>query len=139
AIVDQNLMTIDLLPTFAALIGAELRGEPLDGKDVWPVLTGAPSSSSPHEAYFFWNGATLEAVLRGRWKLHLPHRYFTLVTAGADGSPGELSMAELPLSLCDLQTDPGESGNLASQEPDVGGHLMALAEAHEAELRTSTP
>src|SRR5690606_26546144 len=37
---DRMVMTIDLLPTIAGLVGAELPGRKIDGRDVWPILAG---------------------------------------------------------------------------------------------------
>ena len=44
---DAMLMTIDLLPTIARLVGAELPGHPIDGLDVWPLLAGEPGREEP--------------------------------------------------------------------------------------------
>ena len=51
-------MTIDLLPTFAKLAGAELPPDrSIDGQDIWPLLPGQPGAKTPHEAfYFYWGG-----------------------------------------------------------------------------------
>lgn len=52
-VIDVPLMTIDILPTIAALTQSRLPEKVIDGKNAWPVLTGA-SRESPHEAYFFY-------------------------------------------------------------------------------------
>ena len=77
-------MTIDLLPTFAKMAGAELPKNRIDGRDVGPILFGEPGAKSPHDAYLFYAGDELHAVRAGDWKLHLPHEYLTV-----DGSPGQ--------------------------------------------------
>jgi len=85
---DELGMTIDLLPTFANLIGAKLPDHKIDGLDIWPFLAAEPGAKNPHDAYFFygvpfgqWTGAQLEAVRSGHWKLVLPHTYRTLGTS----------------------------------------------------------
>src|SRR5438067_2547081 len=71
---DEPVMTIDVFPTVARLIGAELPKHKIDGMDVWPLLAGEPGAKCPHEAYYFYfNVGELQAVRSGRWKLMLPH------------------------------------------------------------------
>src|SRR5688572_951010 len=54
----------DLLPTFASLAGAPLPADRvLDGGDLTPVLRG--SGKSPRREYFYYRGATLQAVRSG--------------------------------------------------------------------------
>ena len=72
-------MTIDILPTIAEITGASLPKLPIDGKSILPLLTGDPEAKTPHEAYYFYYHTNeLHAVLSGKWKLYLPHRYRTL-------------------------------------------------------------
>lgn len=66
----QLVTAMDLLPTFARLADAKLAEDRvIDGKNIWPVLTG--KAKSPHEAFFYHKGQTLAAVRSGAWKLHL--------------------------------------------------------------------
>ena len=44
----EPAMTIDVFPTVARLIGAELPAHPIDGRDIWPLLAGQPGARSPH-------------------------------------------------------------------------------------------
>jgi hypothetical protein len=59
---------IDLLPTFAGLVGASLPEKPLDGIDVWPMLAGKQQAVN-REVLLYWNGWNLEAARLGKWKL----------------------------------------------------------------------
>ena len=62
---DQYVMTIDLLPTLARRIGAELPRLPIDGLDVWPILSRQPGAANPHEGYGNWYAQNeLQAVVR---------------------------------------------------------------------------
>jgi arylsulfatase A-like enzyme len=64
---------MDLLPTFARLAGATLpKDRIIDGRDVWPLLSGRPDARSPHAAFYYYYMDQLQAVRSGRWKLHLP-------------------------------------------------------------------
>ena len=44
---DELLSTMDLLPTLAALAGARLPTQPIDGHDVGPILFGDPGRGRP--------------------------------------------------------------------------------------------
>jgi arylsulfatase A-like enzyme len=138
AIVREPAMTIDVLPTLAALVGAPLPERPIDGKDIRPLLLGEPGASSPHEALFFWWNRHLEAVRSGRWKLHFPHDYRSLDgPAGADGMPSKYLQRSIGLSLFDLEADLSETTDVAAQYPDVVSRLEALAEEARLELGDS--
>ena len=128
--------SIDILPTFAHLAGAPLPRNPIDGKNVWDLLTTKPGAANPHECYAFSTGSTFEGVLSadGRWKLHLPHSYRTLVEPGHDGTAGKYKVLELGLSLFDLVNDPLEKQNVLDQFPDVAARLTARAESHRREF-----
>ncbi len=132
-------MTIDILPTIARLIGAELPDHKIDGKDIWPLIAGEPGAKSPHEAYYFYYGKQLQAVRQGRWKLHFPHRYRTLGgrPGGKDGLPVPYQQAEIGLSLFDLENDISETTDVKDQHPDVVERLEALADKIREELGDS--
>jgi arylsulfatase A len=131
--------TIDVLPTFARLAGAEPpRDRIIDGRDIWPLLSGEEGALSPHEAFFYYWDHGLEAVRSGKWKLHFPHSYRTLDgPPGHDGQPGPYKQAKTDVALYDLSTDKGENTNLAGQHPEVVARLQALAEQARADLGDS--
>ena len=128
-------MTIDILPTVAHLIDAELPAHPIDGENIWPLMTGE-SDESPHDAYYFYYGRQLQAIRSGRWKLHFPHGYRTMNgrAGGKDGVPNAYSQAKIGLALFDLQEDVGETTNVAEEHPEVVERLKMLAERARAEL-----
>jgi arylsulfatase A-like enzyme len=122
------VMTIDLLPTFAHLAGAELPPDRIiDGKDIGPLLLGDAGQGSPHEVLYFYWGRELQAVRSGRWKLHLPHKYTSVVSPGAGGKPGKLVAKSIERALFDLEADPGETRDVAGAHPDVVERLERLA------------
>jgi arylsulfatase A-like enzyme len=142
----EPAMSIDLLPTIARLIGAELPDLRIDGRDITDLLTGAPDARSPHEALFFYYGRNdLEALRSGRWKLHFPHGYRTMVgrEPGSGGRPAPYdTSARIGLELYDLVSDPGETRDVAAENVDVVQHLQRLADAMRADLGddlTGTP
>ncbi len=102
---DEIMTTMDLLPTFAKLAGAKIPTDRvIDGKDIWPVITG--KAETPHEAFFYHRGNQLEAVRSGKWKLR-----------AKDGKPTE---------LYDLENDIGERKNLIRTEPEVVQRLRGF-------------
>jgi arylsulfatase A-like enzyme len=127
-------MTIDLLPTFARLADVQVpKDRIIDGRDMWNVLSGT-RGAPPHDVLYFYWGSELHAVRSGRWKLHLPHPYQALEAAGADGVPGKYVSRELELSLFDLEKDPGESSNVAGENPNVVKSLMVFVEQARQDL-----
>ncbi len=131
--------TMDLLPTMARLAGAQLPEHKIDGKDIRPLLTGAPGAATPHEAFFFYQGFALEAVRSGPWKLHFPHAYRTLAgqPRATGGIPARYQQAKTELALYNLETDIGEKHNVADQHPDVVERLQRLADAMRQDLGDS--
>ena len=132
----EPAMTIDLLPTIAKLIGADLPEQKIDGLDIWPLLACTPGAKSPHEALYFYYGTNnLEALRAGRWKLMLPHTFRSLTgTPGKDGVPDGYTYPKCELELYDLATDVGEQHNVLSDHPEVVKRLQALAEAARDDL-----
>jgi arylsulfatase A-like enzyme len=156
---DAPLMTIDLLPTICAITEAPLPTNKLDGMNIQKVLTGK-SDESPHTELAFYSGTELHAVRSGKWKLHFPHKYLTVLgETRDDGKPsgyGTLQpkaitesgvegiasrhgyrVEQLPLSLYDLENDPGEKVNLAAQYPEVVNQLSAIGDRLRVELGDS--
>jgi arylsulfatase A-like enzyme len=135
----EPAMTIDILPTVAKLAGAELPKHPIDGLDIWPLISGKPNAKSPHEAFYFYWDEHLQAIRSGRWKLHFPHSYSTLADkpGGKDGKPALYTETETPLALFDLESDIGETMNVANKHPEVVRRLEALADKARADLGDS--
>jgi len=136
---DTPAMTIDIFPTVAKLIGADLPEKPIDGKNIWPLITGKEGAESPHEAYYFYYGKGLKAVRSGKWKLVFPHQYRTMAgkPGGTGGIPAPYSQAKTPLALFNLEKDPGEQKNVLDEHPDVVKRLKKLADGIRQELGDS--
>ncbi len=150
------LMTTDLLPTVCQLLGAPLPNKPLDGLDVSDVLFG-DATVVDRTALVFYSGTELHAIRMGDWKLHFPHKYLTVNgETRDDGKPagfGKLKpksitesgvegiasrhgyrVEQLPLSLFNLELDPGEQTNVASQYPEIVAKLSREAGIFRQEL-----
>jgi arylsulfatase A-like enzyme len=140
--------TIDLLPSFAKLIGAKLPDHKIDGLDIWPLLAGERDAKNPHDVYFFygvrfgsWSGAELESVRTHDWKLIVPHTYRTLGghKPGMDGWPGEyVKQPVLEPELYDMRKDIEEKHDTAAQHPEIVKRMLDLAEQCRADLGDTT-
>ncbi len=136
---NEPASTMDILPTFVKLAGAELPTRRIDGKDIWPLMSGKPGARSPHEALFYYRGFALEAVRSGKWKLHLPHSYRSLGgrRGGTGGKPVKYEQAKISLALFDLENDIGEQHDVSAQHPDVVERLLGLVERMREDLGDS--
>ena len=126
---DEILSTMDLLPTFANIAGAELPKVKLDGADATEFLT-RKTESSPRDEYFYYAGCLLIGVRKGKWKLVLPRKS---APAGL-GWWGRMIDKVPELQLFDLDTDLGETTNVASQHPQVVADLMKRIEDARTKL-----
>jgi len=136
AVSHRMFSTVDLLPTIAHITGAKLPSNPIDGRNVWDLITGAPGALNPHEYYPFSTGNNFEGVMSGdgHWKLHLPHSYRTLLYAGKDGAAGKYTQNQIELSLYDMEKDPYETTNVISKHPDIARRLEDCAARHKREF-----
>ena len=134
AVSSRMWSTIDVMPTLANLVGAELPKNEIDGRNVWDLISGRPGAKNPHEYYAFSTNSNFEGVISGdgKWKLHVPHNYRVLVTAGHDGSAGKYTQASIGLSLFDMENDPHETTNVLEKYPDVAKRMQGYAEDHRA-------
>ena len=76
AVDDEFIKRIDLLPTIAGRVGSALPALPIDGLDVWPLLSGQAGAKNPHDGYGCWYAQNeLQAVVSGdgHWKFLLRH------------------------------------------------------------------
>jgi arylsulfatase len=157
---DEIVTAMDLLPTVAGRIGGTLSTKAIDGKDVWPLLSGQPGAKSPHEAFFYYAGEQLQAVRSGDWKLHFPHPYLEVAgEPGRDGKPANFAnlkpesiklsglegiasrhgykIEQIGLALYNLREDLGETKNVADKHPEIVRRLETLAAKTRADLGDS--
>ena len=135
SVVQTPMMTIDVLPTIANLIGAPLPQKKIDGKDAWKVIAGEQDQPVQEAYYFFYRRNSLEAMRMGRWKLQFPHQWRDSKTSPAnDGHAGKYVTQECGLELYDLESDPGESKDVSSVYPEIVKKMQALADLKREEL-----
>jgi len=135
---DEPAATIDILPTIAKLIGENLPENKIDGKNIWPLLSGQSNAKSPHDALFFYYGNNeLQAMRSGKWKLYFPHKYNSVKQSGNNGLPGKCEMLSVGLELYDLSTDVSEAKNVAQENSDVIERMQTMADNIRDELGDS--
>ena len=122
--------TIDILPTFAALINQPLPDQKIDGKDIRALMYGMDGVSPHQEFYLYYGGGQLQGVRDRRWKLVLPHKYRTLNgrPGGTQGQPVKYEHKNTGTELYDLRSDPSETNNVYDQYPEVVARLSEAAE-----------
>lgn len=119
--------TLDVLPTFARLAGtAPAADRIIDGKDLWPILSGKTGVKPPHEAFYYYQMDQLQAVRSDRWKLFVAMKSKKRNWGRPEGPK--------PLKLFDLHADIHEDTNVQAQYPDVVARLLALAEKAREDL-----
>lgn len=133
--ISAPLHVVDWYPTLLKLAGAPPSSAgPLDGRDIWPVLTGGPTT--PDREILLNTNPNAGAIRVGDWKLIVRH--------GA--AEAEETEAEVPRSkkkkkvaaatsgvteeLFNLRNDPGEKHNLAAENPAKLRELRARYDAY---------
>lgn len=129
--------SIDLLPTLAAITGASLPQNKIDGVNILSLMTGEKDAEPRHEFYYYYQANSLEGVQRDYWKLVLPHKFRTYrgVAPGKEGWPGQTKTDSVnKAELYDLRRDPGEWYDVAATYPEKVKELQALAEKARQDL-----
>jgi arylsulfatase A len=124
---------IDLLPTVADITNTKTLPNAIDGKSMLPLLLGK-SKQNVRDVHYYFQIDELQAVRKGRWKLHFPHSYEHVTKPGMDGVRGEVASNRIELSLFDLEADPGETTNVSSSHPNIVADLKALGEKFKSEM-----
>ncbi len=134
---DAYFMTIDLLPTMAAMISADLPNRAIDGHNLLPLLQGE-IDENPNDTYaFYYHKNHLQAVYSDGWKLVLPHKYRTLNgrVGTSDGLPIDYEHITMnQRELYHLEHDKEEQHNVIEEHPDIAQRLDALAEEYRNDM-----
>jgi arylsulfatase A-like enzyme len=134
---DQIAGNIDLLPTFARLVGAELpKDRVLDGRDISPLMFDPQSGPVRETHLYFAANQGLAAIRQGQWKLFLTTpiaRGKAKKAKAADG--GKAKAAQSAPVLYNLAGDPGETTDVAADNPDIVVRLRDEALRLEAEIK----
>ncbi len=134
-VTDALAANIDVVPTILAAAEANAPKNEIDGVSFLPVLKSEKPATRDSFAYYY--GDRLEAVRKGKWKLHLPHAYRSyvdMIPAERDGYPAKTHQRQIGMALYDLEKDPGEKEDLAAAQPEVVKELQAFAESERKRL-----
>jgi len=128
---------LDIMPTLLTVCGARLPKKRIDGVNIGSLLIDPKTESPRREFAYYYDRNCLKAIRSGKWKLVFPHEsqtYSKENAIGNDGKPGTYSSANVEISLFDLEADPGETNNMAEQNPKVIESLKNLARKYRSDL-----
>jgi arylsulfatase A-like enzyme len=114
---DELVASPDIYRTMLEIGGADIPGHTLDGYNLLPFLKGE-THESPRNKYYYFGRRGLEAMRKGEWKLRL---------------------AQDRVQLFNLQLDPGERFNRASEKPEIVRELRKEMEAFAGEVGVEMP
>jgi len=121
-VITDMASTLDVLPTFAELAGADVPGGRVyDGWSMVDLLTG--KGKGRRNVMFFYRGTQLRAVRKGAWKMHL----FTKTEYVNE----QVQQHDPPL-LFNVERDPSEKYDAAAEHADVIEDLKKEIARHEA-------
>jgi arylsulfatase A len=133
---DQLISSIDLIRTFAGLLGQKLsEGSALDSLDILPALTGSPEKAVREELVIVPRQPSHVSLRQGDW-VFIPAQG----GGGFRGDPGHSEAGNInsdltpygkvkpgapPEQLYNLKTDPRQQVNVIDQYPELAGRLRA--------------
>ncbi len=125
---ESNAVTsmLDVFPTVARLIGGTLPDKPLDGIDIWPLLTGARKSID-RDALLYFDNWDLQCARWHEWKLHVARHNSSTYSAAPEG--GRRNYVLPKPELYNLELDPQESYDVAPEHPEVVAKIQGRIEA----------
>lgn len=134
---NEAVMSIDLLPTLAAITGSSLPAKKIDGINVSGLLTGKRKILPERPLFFYYNRNDLEGMRWRGYKLYFPHSYRTMSgqVAGSGGTPGKYRIIKMEKEeLYDLKTDPFEVKEISAGNQKTLDKMNKMANTMREEL-----
>jgi len=128
---DKMISGIDILPTIAAITGAELPKNKIDGVNMLPLFENKKGADPRHVFLHYYSTRQLQAVQKDHWKLVFPHTYrsYEDVALGKDGFPGPYNYKKVTkMELYNLKDDPFERKDVYDQNPEIVKELQKIAD-----------
>jgi len=127
--ITEPMHMVDWYPTLIKRAGGSLEQKlPIDGKDIWPVLTDG--KKSPHEDILINTTPNGGALRKGDWKIVLNGNGKDDPDGKLEGKKGKKTGL---VELFNLANDPAEKTNLADKEPERVRELRARLDAYARE------
>ncbi len=113
---EEMATQMDWFPTFVKIVGAEIPADRIiDGRDLSAVLF--ENGMREETGFLYYSGADPRGYQFDNWKVKLPY-------GGFGGSPGMKAVAAHDTLLFNLANDPGETNNLAMDNPEKLAQMM---------------
>jgi arylsulfatase A len=123
---DAVTSTMDLMPTIAGLTGSPLPPKPVDGHDIWPVLTGQARNFERRELLLFFDEHFLLCARWKQWKLHVAR--FNHAMYSPAPAAGRKAVQLAAPELYDLVSDPDESYDVAAGHAEIVRDMLPQIE-----------
>jgi arylsulfatase A len=107
---------MDMLPTVARLCDAPMPGNPADGIDIWPLLSGARAMLE-RDPLLMFDDMNLQCARWDRWKMHVARN--NVLAYSPAPAAGRLNLPLRQAELYDLAADPDESYDVADAHKEV--------------------
>jgi arylsulfatase A len=130
SVCNEVAATIDILPTLAELCGAKSPAKKIDGRYIWPLMSGEEGAKSPHETYVLMHGPG--TVRSGKWKF-----YPWPEGKGGRRDAAKSNPSKHPVQLYDTVADIGEKKNVAAEHPEIVQRLQTAYDSHVREIKAN--
>lgn len=137
SIIDEPVMAIDWMPTFANITRSKLSQNKIDGKDIWPLLSGEVNRTPHKELYFYHRVNELHSIRMNNWKIQFSRTYRSLNgrAGGKDGIPVKYDMNLIEKNeLYNLKDDPQEKINVYDSFPEIAKKMEELGDKARIKL-----
>jgi arylsulfatase A len=129
-VTDALASHLDILPTVAGLCDGEKPQYPLDGRDIWTLLS-CHQQAVERDALLCFEGWNIQCARWKHWKLHIARGNTPMFMPAP--SQGRISYLLRNPELYNLADDPKESYDCASKYPEV---VAAIQKSIEKQLAT---